>query len=268
MNELFARTAVAAVLAAVIAGAAMRARALTGSGALAAFAVGTVVAGVGGWRPGAVLVLFFVSSSALSRFGRPDGGTARRGATRDAVQVLANGGIASICCLLSAVDEAHREIWLAGAIGSVAAVAADTWATEIGRRSRAIPRLLTTAAPVPRGTSGGVTVVGTAGSIAGAALMAAAAAIHLQPGAAGWSMRDAAAIALAGIAGSLIDSLIGAVAQARYRCPACGQESERPVDRCQQRGTLIKGLAWVDNDVVNVAAAIAGATVAMLLYAR
>ena len=88
------------IAAALIALAALRARSLTPGGALAAFVVGGVTFGIGG-LPGAVLLLaFFISSVALTRVGRER----KRALTdiaksgpRDAAQVLANGGIATLC---------------------------------------------------------------------------------------------------------------------------------------------------------------------------
>ncbi|HKU82187.1 MAG TPA: DUF92 domain-containing protein, partial [Candidatus Tumulicola sp.] len=62
--------AAGAVLAAAVAAAAWRARALTPSGAIAAFFVGTIVFGAGGWPAAAVLFAFFIPSTLLSRFVR------------------------------------------------------------------------------------------------------------------------------------------------------------------------------------------------------
>ncbi len=265
-TNLLLRIAAAAVLAAAIAFAARRSRSLSRSGSIAAWITGTAVAGLGGWAPGVLLVLFFASSSLLSRTGGSGDRIARRGSERDAVQVAANGGIAALCALFSALDAGSRPIWLAGVAGSLAAVTADTWATEIGRRSRAIPRMITTGSPVPRGSSGGVTALGTAGSVAGALVIAIAAAMLIPAeSTTRGAFAAAAAIALAGIAGSLVDSLIGAALQITYRCPACGQISERPIDACGVPGERAKGLTWVNNDVVNLAAALTGAAVAMLL---
>ena len=68
------------------------------------------------------------------------------------------------------------------------------------------------------------------------------------------------AVALvAGLAGSFADSLLGATVQARYRCPACEADTERPVHRCGSPTVLVGGWRWFDNDLVNLAASCCGA---------
>jgi uncharacterized protein (TIGR00297 family) len=163
-----------------------------------------------------LLLAFFVLSTLLSR----------RGTARNERQVIANGGVAAVAAL------AGHWTWFAGAL---AAATADTWATEIGRHSRTRPRLITNGTPVPAGTDGGITLLGTAGGIAGALFIAVLARV-LVPG--GFLM----AVAVAGIAGMLLDSLLGATLQGRLR--------------------------WLDNDAVNLAATAAGAGVAALIGMR
>jgi uncharacterized protein (TIGR00297 family) len=257
-----------ALLAGAVSLGAWRARAMTPGGAAAATLVGALVLAGGGWVSGSLLVVFFITSTLLSRTGPASVSdrVTRKGSRRDAVQVVANGGIAALCGALAIVDPGRAFPWTVALAGSIAAVTADTWATEIGRRSRSIPRSILSGAPVARGTSGGVTALGTAGSIAGAVLIACcAAAGALAAGSTISPARLAAAVALAGIAGSLVDSLLGASLQALFRCPRCGMVSERPTDGCGQPGTLIKGWAFVNNDAVNLAAAASGALVGLLL---
>ena len=149
--------AAGAVLAAAVAAAAWRARALTPSGAIAAFFVGTIVFGAGGWPAAAVLFAFFIPSTLLSRFGRERKKAAveaKHGA-RDGWQVLANGGVAALCVLLALRGGMP---FYAAFAGAFAAAAADTWGTEIGTLSSAAPRSIVTLRRVAPGLSGGIVV--------------------------------------------------------------------------------------------------------------
>ncbi|MDP9364853.1 MAG: DUF92 domain-containing protein, partial [Chloroflexota bacterium] len=146
--------------------------------------------------------------------------------------------------------------------GAIAAATADTWATEVGALSPTPPRLLLGDAPVPPGTSGGVTPIGTAAAVAGALVIAGGHAIGV---AGGWTPGALPltfwGIALAGFAGGLADSLLGASVQAEYRCPVCLVPTERTRHRCGAPTVLVRGHPSVTNDVVNAAATAFGAFV-------
>src|SRR5690606_16605206 len=68
--------------------------------------------------------------------------------------------------------------------------------------------------------------------------------------------------AVGGIAGMLLDSLLGATVQERFRCPVCQRETEAPVHRCGTPTQRVGGWRGVNNDVVNFCATLAGALVA------
>lgn len=84
---------------------AVRAGALTVGGAAAATAVGGLVFAAGGLGWSAVLLVFFLTSSALSRLpGLPGvSDIAAKSDRRDAFQVLTNGGPASLYALLALI---------------------------------------------------------------------------------------------------------------------------------------------------------------------
>jgi uncharacterized protein (TIGR00297 family) len=246
---------------------AYRARALSLSGALAAMVVGGLITASGGWRAGALLVGFFVSASLLSkvteRYRPEQGRNVARGSRRDAWQVIANGGIATLCAAIYGLTD--EPIFLVAFAASLAAAAADTWATEIGAYSRRRPRLITNFAPVPRGTSGAVSPLGTAATVAGALAMAVLAALLLG-GEAGGQVRMMIAVALGGVAGSVIDSLLGATVQVQFTCPACRERTEARIHRCGTPTVQTRGFTIVTNDVVNISAIIAGTLVGALLW--
>jgi uncharacterized protein (TIGR00297 family) len=244
------------LLAAGIALVAYRLGSLSGSGAAAAVIVGILTFGVGGLAPAVLMILFFVSSTALSRFGgerkRLVAAAFSKGGRRDAGQVVANGGLAAVISVLYGLTS--EPVWLAGIAGALAAANADTWATELGVLSRRKPRLITSGAAVEPGTSGAITAEGTAAALSGAGLIAVAGGLL----GAGWV--TALACTAGGLAGSLFDSMLGATVQAMYFCPACGKETERhPVHTCGTATRRVRGWPWLDNDAVNFAATAFGA---------
>ncbi len=246
------------VLAAGIALAARAKGALTTSGALAAFVVGFLVFGFAGGPGAAALLLFFITSTVLSRYRKRDKeklATFEKGGERDAAQVLANGGVAALCALLVAVFPGSTLPFIA-LLGALAEANADTWATEIGSLAKKPPCLITTFRLASPGASGAVSVPGTLAALAGAALVATVA----------FSPAGFLAATTGGVAGALVDSLLGATLQVQYRCPVCRTLTEQRA-HCEGKITEpARGLPWLNNDIVNALATITGALVATGLF--
>jgi uncharacterized membrane protein len=151
----------------------------------------------------------------------------------------------------------------------MAAVNADTWATELGVLNPSPPRLITTGKTVERGTSGAISLLGSLAALGGAglvALLAAAFSTQTPDPLRGFLIVMTASL-LGGLAGSFFDSLLGATVQAMYYCPACQKETERhPRHLCGAETVQRRGWGWLNNDGVNFAASLAGALVAMALW--
>lgn len=235
--------------------AALRMRALTASGAIAAWIIGACVFGAGGWPFAAVLFAFFIPSTLLSRVGRSRKRSlvdiGKHGA-RDALQVVANGGVAALCAVLAAAT--HASVITAAFAGAFAAASADTWGTEIGTLAKLPPRSILTRKPLATGLSGGVTLAGTLAEIAGAC------AVGLTAWALGVGMWWI--IALGGFAGALADSALGASLQELRYCPRCERQCETDPHVCGSATTLRRGAAWMSNDAVNACATAIGALAA------
>ncbi|HVH31495.1 MAG TPA: DUF92 domain-containing protein [bacterium] len=207
---------------------------LTTDGAVAAVLVGTLVFASGGWPRAGLLVLFFGTSSVLTRWQASRKPHPEHAAGRSVAQVLANGAVATV---LSAYGALHPAAWATVAFaGAIAASTADTWATEIGLLSKTPPRLITAGmrrapATVSPGTSGGVTWLGAIAACAGSAVIADTSSM--------WLATPLAPVWAGGVFGMALDSLLGAMVEGRAK--------------------------WMTNDAVNLVATVGGATCAVVL---
>jgi len=264
MTQLFMHPSIILALCVAFgaAGIALAAGWLTRSGAAAAAITGFLVYWLGGGIAAVPLIAFFVSSSLLTVVGRHRSATKQRisgqSTGRTGVQVCANGGAAVVLVVAHKVFGYHITLDMNRMVqimflAAISTVTADTWATEIGSRWGGYARQLSTWRKVAAGTSGAISMVGTAAAAAGA-LFIPFCAYRL------WDMTNAelVAAAWAGLLGCLFDSILGAGLQAQFRNPNTNEISDSAVTN-GQRNTLIRGLRWIDNNVVNFIAAIAGA---------
>jgi uncharacterized protein (TIGR00297 family) len=184
-----------------------------------------------------------------------------KGYERDAGQVFGNGGIAAVFAALHFFFPNETWVWI-GFSSSLAAVNADTWATELGVLNPTPPRLITNLSKaVEKGTSGGISLAGTLASLAGSALIAFLASFLTD----NWSLFPP--IAFSGLAGSLFDSFLGGTVQAMYYCPKDQKETEKhPRHTCGTGTVHIRGWKWLNNDLVNFSCGIFGLTMALLLF--
>ena len=254
------------ILAIIIAYLAYRAQSLNANGAMAATVVGTIVFGLGGLSWAILLMAFFITSSGLSRmFKKRKQGLDEKfskGHERDAGQVFGNGGLATAFVLVHALYPESNIGWV-GFAAALAAVNADTWATELGVLNPHPPRLIHNFKIVDKGTSGGISLIGTLASLAGSGLIGILAA-SLVPQPAAWTI--GLIVTLAGLAGSLFDSFLGATVQAMYYCPTDTKETEKhPLHTCGTQTVHIRGWKWLENDWVNFACSAFGVVVALVL---
>ncbi|MDQ4003294.1 MAG: DUF92 domain-containing protein, partial [Actinomycetota bacterium] len=142
-------------------------------------AVGGFVVGAGIYLslgpPGfAILALFVVGGSALSRLGywsKEGRGIAQaHGGRRGARNALANCGVALLCAFLAVLS--YSEAFVAAFVASLGAAFADTAESEVGQLYGRTPRLITTLRKVPPGTDGGISLPGTLAGLGVAGLTA------------------------------------------------------------------------------------------------
>ena len=179
-------------------------------GALGGFAVGVLIYASLGPQGFAVLALFVVGGSLLTRFGygykRRAGTAEAAGGRRGARNALANCAVAVACALLYALTS--WETLAAAFVASLGAAFADTAESEVGQLYGRTPRLITTLRVVQPGTDGAVSLPGTLAGVVAAALTAA---LGLTLGLVD-SPASMLLVALASFLGTVADSLVGALA--------------------------------------------------------
>lgn len=178
--------------------------------------------------------------------------------------MLANGGLGALIAVSFALFGEQNWQWIAFA-GAMAAVNADTWATELGMLSTKPPRLITNGKVVERGSSGGVSLWGYSAGLGGALFIGVGAGVF--SGMDGSFLIILVIVTTAGLLGATFDSLLGATVQAIYFCPGCRKVTERhPWHFCGTETTQTRGWKWLNNDVVNLACSIIGAATAVGLW--
>jgi len=197
------------------------------SGALAGSAVAFIMA-VRDLRMFLALLVVFAVTLVATRVGyarKQQLRTAEPAGGRTAAQAMANLGIAALVVAVAGAG------WPVLALAALAEAAADTSSSEIGMAFPGKTWMITNFRPVPPGTDGGISLLGTIAALAGSASVAVAA---VATGLA--TIQQMAIIIVAGFLGTLVDSLLGALFERR---------------------------GWLDNDLVNLFSTAAAVAMAL-----
>ena len=234
---------------------AVRMRVLTLGGSIMAGLVALAVVMSQGWLWLAPLFFFLISGVLLGRLNPGQGpGTiggrsdAKHGRPRDSIQVFCNGGIYA---LLAVLDDFHADVWMTI---SLCTAMCDTWASEIGMYARWSTIDIATLRRVAPGLSGGISLAGTLGGFGGSMLMGLFICTFMvtYPPSPGWLITVFKSVLIFGAAlwysafamgGMLLDSLLGALLQAKY------DDGDGPRDTGTRQ---VSGFRWMTNDGVNL----------------
>jgi uncharacterized protein (TIGR00297 family) len=142
---------------------------LTRRGSFVAFLLGFYFAGIKGWPWLMPVLLFFLSSAGLTKLHHAIKGREKKSTARNAWQVIANiiWALTSSALFLFT----RNEIFILFFIAFVAAVTADTWASEIGPLLNKRCFSLSKMRSVPAGTNGGISFFGSMAALTGATII-------------------------------------------------------------------------------------------------
>ncbi len=192
------------------------------SGLLSATLIGVLVIVFGSVWWFILVLLFFVLGGVSTKYRyayKESMGVAQsRKGVRGYENVFSNTLPAlALVVLFRALPELQPLIF-AGFLACMATATADTLASEVGETSRSSPRLITNLKPVKVGEDGGITLLGEAASLLGAATTGILAFLLLALGLEGVQCEPLIMLSVAvvcGFLGTNIDSLLGATLQRR-----------------------------------------------------
>jgi len=240
-------------------------RTIDARGFLASVTVGFLIIYGGGVQWFIIVAVFFALGVAVTlyKYGykKKIGGAQEKGGARNWPNILANGGLASI---FAACEYFHPGAAFAALfLGSISTAAADTAATELGLLSRSKPRMITRPGrEVTPGTSGGVSPLGFAGAVLASLVIGGMAYVLGILGVAAPLLEALPLCVVGGVSGAVVDSLIGATIQRRGHCTVCLRQTES-VRHCGEKTAMTGGIPFVENNVVNLLATLAGAGAAL-----
>jgi len=266
------RLAVAILLPILIAVRGLKKKSLSKSGAIAGICV-AFFAILCHWSFLASLMAFFLSGSKVTKYKAEikrqiEGDAYKEGGQRNWIQVLCNGGVGLEICLLfimkvgvamdtpmdfSRFDSAT---YLGCAyLGAMACCNGDTWSSELGSvLSKSDPYLILTGKKVPRGTNGGVSLVGILASFLGGIVVGFAFWICIAYGSDTTALKMPAQYSvillggISGLIGSLIDSIMGCI----FQFSGWDEDKKCVVEFKGPNVKHISGSPILDNHTVNL----------------
>ena len=223
-----------------------RLRILSISGYFGSITMGTLIVLFGNLIQFLLVALFFVLSALLNLILKAYLQKKTKSSHRNISQVICNGGFALFLCIYEYFNPNPINIYLYAA--SIAAAMSDTWATEFGKLSKSKPISITSFRPIDHGLSGGITIIGTIGSIIGSCII----------GFATWLLIESEIVLIFGIIitgffSAMLDSLIGDKLQGKYET-----KTGKIVEEYKSDTNLISGYEIIDNNFVNLVATISG----------
>lgn len=259
----------------IMAGWGLQKRSITISGAFTGVIVGFVLT-LSNYCFMASLLAFFVLSSKATKYKaakkKKFDSEYKEGGQRNWIQVISNGGVATEFAVLYLIEHGIGEIpidfhnnygvscFAIAVLAAIAGASGDTWASEIGSvLSQKDPVLITTLRRVPRGTNGGVSIIGFLASILGGTIVGLAYYISLllclsnevlAESTPQWPLILTATFS--GFFSSLIDSILGATLQ----YSGINVRTGKIVEKAGPGVKHISGISLLDNHSVNLVSSI------------
>lgn len=219
-------------------------RSITHDGIVAALLTAICLYSLGGPYLGASLLVFFILGSIISKFTNTSKSKAVESQegeeARNWVQVVCNSLPATVLVWLYHIYPEKR-IYLLLAFGVFSSAAADTFASEIGMLNKGKVYNILTLKEVANGLSGGVSFLGFLAGGLGSFILS----LLSYPE---FGIRGIVYISIIGFIGSILDSIIGASLQRKYR----GEDGSLQDRNNSPKEKPSAGYIFISNNIVNL----------------
>ena len=214
-------------------------RALTMPALILAVLFSTLITYFGGLTSFIILVVVFLGSIITKLFYKN-----KKSNKRKLIQIISNVGIGVLSLIIYKFTS--NDLYLLIYASVMAESLADTLASDIGVLSKSEPINILTLKKGERGLSGNISFLGLISALIGSLLIGTIYYIGMDK-----SITSFIIIILSGFLGSLIDSILGASIQVKYKCEKCKKITERK-EHCGKKTNYYKGIKWIDNNLVNL----------------
>ena len=214
-------------------------KALTMPALILAVLFSTLITYFGGLTSFIILVVVFLGSIITKLFHKN-----KKSNKRKLIQIISNVGIGALSLIIYKFTS--NDLYLLIYASVMAESLADTLASDIGVLSKSEPINILTFKKGERGLSGNISFLGLTSALIGSLLIGTIYYIGMDK-----SITSFIIIILSGFLGSLIDSILGASIQVKYKCTKCKKITERK-EHCGKKTNYYKGIKWIDNNLVNL----------------
>ncbi len=181
----------------------------------------------------------------------------KKSGARGVTQVLVNASAAVVALVLKMILGGDE--WVVVYAVALTECLADSLASDVGVLSKSDPIDLCRFHRIPRGLSGGVSLLGTLAALAGCVFMSVFTVIFF-----GFNPKYFLSILVLPMIGVTLDSVLGSLLQAKYVCRVCARPTEKPI-HCDQPSLHAGGLKFITNNAVNLISNVVTAAVAVLV---
>lgn len=179
---------------------------------------------------------------------------------RGFLQILINGGLGTLFIILFGISK--KPEFMIISVVAIGGCFVDSLSSDIGVLSSKAPIDIIKFKPIDNGLSGGVSVLGTTSAFVASLLIAIYTKCFFET-----PISTSIFICALVFFQTVLDSILGSVFQAKYKCTACGKITETHCC-CDMKTEHYSGIMFVNNNMVNILTSLIVVAIAIAIFAR